>query len=43
MISIARDHSRNLKHRPALRKALDEHLAAQTVGAARQDENVIAA
>jgi putative transposase len=73
MISIARDHSRNVKHwqggqmalrwcaagiaeagkqfrrvnghmhLPALRKALDEHVAAQTVGATRQDDIVIAA
>jgi putative transposase len=73
MISIARDHSRNVKHwqggqmalrwcaagiveagkqfrrvnghmhLPALRNTLDEHVAAQTVGAVRQDENVIAA
>ncbi len=73
MISIARTHSRNVKHwqggqmalrwcaagiaeagkqfrrvnghmhLAALRKALDEHVAAQTVGAVRQDENVIAA
>jgi putative transposase len=73
MISIARTHSRNVKHwqggqmalrwcaagiaeagkqfrrvnghmhLPALRKALDEHVAAQTVGAVRQDDNVIAA
>ena len=73
MISIARDHSTNVKnwqngtmalrwcaagmleaskqfrrvnghlHLPALRVALDAHVAAETVGAARQDENVIAA
>jgi transposase-like protein len=73
MISIARDHSRNVKHwqsgqmalrwcaagiaeagkqfrrvnghmhLAALRKALEEHAAAETVGAVRQDENVIAA
>ena len=73
MISIARDHSMNVKnwqngqmalrwcaagmieaskqfrrvnghlHLPALRIALDEHIAAQTVGAARHDDNVIAA
>jgi putative transposase len=73
MISIARDHSRNVKHwqggqmalrwcaagiaeagkqfrrvnghlhLPALRHALDEHAAAQTVGTNRQDENMIAA
>jgi transposase-like protein len=73
MISIARTHSRNVKHwkggqmalrwcaaglaeagkqfrrvnghlhLAALRKALDEHVAAQTVGTVRQDENVIAA
>jgi transposase-like protein len=73
MISIARDHSANVKnwqggqmalrwcaagiaeagkqfrrvnghlHLPALRKTLDEHVATQTVGAVRQDENVIAA
>jgi putative transposase len=30
-------------HLPALGKALDEHIAAQTVSAARHDENVIAA
>jgi putative transposase len=73
MISIARDHSRNVKHwqggqmalrwcaagiaeagkqfrrvnghmhLAALRRALDEHIAAQTVAAIRQDETVIAA
>ncbi|MBO0841473.1 MAG: IS256 family transposase [Sciscionella sp.] len=73
MISIARDHSRNVKHwqggqmalrwcaagiaeagkqfrrvnghmhLPALRTALDEHVAAETVGTIRQDETVIAA
>jgi len=73
MISIARDHSRNVKHwqggqmalrwcaagiaeagkqfrrvnghmhLPALRHALDQHVAAETVGAIRQDGNVIAA
>jgi transposase-like protein len=73
MISIARDHSMNVKnwqsgnmalrwcaagmieaskqfrrvnghlHLPALRAALDEHVAAQTVGAVRHDDNVIAA
>jgi putative transposase len=73
MISIARDHSRNVKHwqggqmalrwcaagiaeagkqfrrvnghmhLPALRHALNEHAAAQTVGTNRQDENMIAA
>lgn len=73
MISIARDHSMNVKnwqngnmalrwcaagmieaskqfrrvnghlHLPALRAALDAHVAAQTVGAVRQDDNVIAA
>jgi transposase-like protein len=73
MISIARDHSRNVKHwqggqmalrwsaagiaeagkqfrrvngylhLPALRRALDEHVAAETVGAVRHDEPVIAA
>jgi putative transposase len=73
MISIARDHSRNVKHwqggqmalrwcaagiaeagkqfrrvnghmhLAALRRALDEHVAAQTVGAMRQDDTVIAA
>jgi transposase-like protein len=73
MISIARDHSRNVKHwqggqmalrwcaagiaeagrqfrrvnghmhLAGLRRALDEHVAAETVGAVRQDENVIAA
>jgi transposase-like protein len=73
MISIARDHSANVKnwqngtmalrwcaagmieaskqfrrvnghlHLPALRTALDAHVAAQTVGAERQDDNVIAA
>ncbi len=73
MISIARDHSTNVKnwqngnmalrwcaagmieaskqfrrvnghlHLPALRVALDEHVAAQTVSAVRQDDNVIAA
>ncbi|HEU5294412.1 MAG TPA: IS256 family transposase [Burkholderiaceae bacterium] len=73
MISIARTHSRNVKHwqggqmalrwcaagmaeagkqfrrvnghlhLAALRKALDEHVAAETVGAMRQDNNVIAA
>jgi putative transposase len=73
MISIARTHSRNVKHwqggqmalrwcaaglaeagkqfrrvnghlhLAALRKTLDEHVAAQTVGTVRQDENVIAA
>ena len=73
MISIARDHSTNVKnwqngnmalrwcaagmieaskqfrrvnghlHLPALRVALDEHVAAQTVGAVRHDDNVIAA
>jgi transposase-like protein len=30
-------------HLPALRVALDEHVAAETVGAVRQDDNVIAA
>jgi putative transposase len=30
-------------HLPALRRALDEHVAAETVGAVRQDEPVIAA
>ena len=30
-------------HLPALRAALDEHVAAQTVGAIRHDEPVIAA
>jgi putative transposase len=30
-------------HLPALRAALDEHVAAQTVGAVRHDDNVIAA
>jgi transposase-like protein len=30
-------------HLPALRAALDEHITAQTVGAVRQDDNVIAA
>jgi putative transposase len=30
-------------HLPALRRALDEHVAAQTVGAIRHDETVIAA
>jgi hypothetical protein len=30
-------------HLPALRKALDEHVAAQTVAAVRQDDDVIAA
>ena len=73
MISIARDHSMNVKnwqngtmalrwcaagmietskqfrrvnghlHLPALRIALDEHVAAQTVGAVRHDDNVNAA
>jgi transposase-like protein len=73
MISIARTHSRNVKHwqggqmalrwcaagiaeagkqfrrvnghmhLPALRKALDEHVAAQAVGTVRQNEPVIAA
>jgi transposase-like protein len=73
MISIARDHSRNVKnwqggqmalrwcaagiaeagkqfrrvnghmHLAALRKALDEHVAAETVGTVRHDDNVIAA
>jgi transposase-like protein len=73
MISIARDHSMNVKnwqngnmalrwcaagmieaskqfrrvnghlHLPALRVALDEYIAAQTVGAVRHDDNVIAA
>jgi transposase-like protein len=73
MISIARDHSRNVKHwqggqmalrwcaagiaeagqqfrrvnghlhLAALRHGLDEHAAAQTVGAIRQDDTVIAA
>jgi putative transposase len=73
MISIARDHSSNVKnwqngqmalrwcaagmiearrqfrrvnghlHLPALRAALDAHAAAQTVGAGRQDDTVIAA
>jgi putative transposase len=73
MISIARTHSRNVKHwqggqmalrwcaagiaeagkqfrrvnghmhLAALRRALDEHVAAQTVGAMRQDDTVIAA
>jgi putative transposase len=73
MISIARDHSMNVKnwqngtmalrwcaagmieaskqfrrvnghlHLPALRAALDAYVAAQTVGAVRQDDNVIAA
>jgi putative transposase len=73
MISIARDHSMNVKnwqsgnmalrwcaagmieaskqfrrvnghlHLPALRAALEAHVAAQTVGAVRHDDNVIAA
>lgn len=73
MISIARDHSHNVKHwqggqmalrwcaagiaeagkqfrrvngylhLPALRKALDQHVAAASVGAVGHDENVIAA
>jgi putative transposase len=73
MISIARNHSMNVKHwqngnmalrwcaagmieargqfrgvnghlhLPALRAALDAHVAATTVGAASQDEPVIAA
>jgi len=73
MISIARTHSRNVKHwqggqmalrwcaaglteagkqfrrvnghlhLAALRKALDEHVTAETVGAMRQDDNMIAA
>jgi putative transposase len=73
MISIARTHSRNVKHwqggqmalrwcaagiaeagkqfrrvnghmhLAALRRTLDEHVAAQTVAAVRQDDNVIAA
>ena len=73
MISIARDHSMNVKnwqngnmalrwcaagmteaskqfrrvnghlHLPALRVALDEHVAAQTVSATRHNDNVIAA
>jgi transposase-like protein len=73
MISIARDHSTNVKnwqsgnmalrwcaagmieagkqfrrvnghlHLPALRAALDAHVAAETVGAVRHDDNVIAA
>jgi putative transposase len=73
MISIARDHSTNVKnwqngtmalrwcaagmieaskqfrrvnghlHLPALRAALDEHVAAETVGSVRQDDTVIAA
>jgi putative transposase len=73
MISIARTHSRNVKHwqggqmalrwcaaglteagkqfrrvnghlhLAALRKALDEHVTAVTVGAMRQDDNMIAA
>jgi putative transposase len=73
MISIARNHSRNVKnwqngnmalrwcaagmleaskqfrrvnghlHLPALRAALDAHVAAQTVGTIRHDDNVIAA
>jgi putative transposase len=73
MISIARDHSRNVKswqggqmalrwcaagiaeagkqfrrvnghlHLPALRRALDEHVAAETVSAVRHDKAVIAA
>ena len=73
MISIARDHSMNVKnwqngtmalrwcaagmieaskqfrrvnghlHLPALRAALDEHVAAQTVSTVRQDDTVIAA
>jgi putative transposase len=73
MISIARTHSRNVKHwqggqmalrwcaagiaeagkqfrrvnghihLAGLRRALDEHVAAQTVGANRQDDTVIAA
>jgi len=30
-------------HLPALRVALDEHVAAQTVGAVRHDDTVIAA
>jgi len=30
-------------HLPALRVALDSHVAAQTVGAVRHDDNVIAA
>jgi len=73
MISIARDHSTNVKnwqngkmalrwcaagmieaskqfrrvnghlHLPALRVALDEHVAARSVGTVRHDDNVIAA
>ena len=73
MISIARDHSTNVKnwqngqmalrwcaagmieaskqfrrvnghlHLPALRAALEAHVAAETVGTVRQDDNVIAA
>ena len=73
MISIARDHSSNVKnwqngqmalrwcaagmieaskqfrrvnghlHLPALRTALDAHVAAETVGTVRQDDTVIAA
>jgi putative transposase len=73
MISIARDHSMNVKnwqngqmalrwcaagmieaskqfrrvnghlHLPALRVALDEYVAAHTVGAVRHDDTVIAA
>jgi transposase-like protein len=73
MISIARDHSMNVKnwqngnmalrwcaagmieatkqfrrvnghlHLPALRVALDEYVAVQTVGAVRHDDNVVAA
>ena len=73
MISIARDHSMNVKnwqngtmalrwcaagmieastqfrrvnghlHLPALRAALEAHIAAQSVGAVRHDDNVIAA
>jgi hypothetical protein len=30
-------------HLPTLRAALDEHIAAQTVGAMRHDDNMIAA
>jgi putative transposase len=73
MISIARTHSRNVKHwqsgnmalrwcaagmaeagkqfrrvngylhLPTLRRSLDEHVAAETIGAVRHDEAVIAA
>jgi putative transposase len=31
------------RHMPALRVALDAHVAAETVGAVRPDDNVIAA